>query len=78
MLDELEKTRCALDEAIEKLYGQLEPVLKQCNPSSAEGEPCDERAPQSDVCRRIDTHVEQLARTRQTIESIINRLDIPS
>lgn len=78
MLDELEKLRCALQEAIENLHEQLEPVLKAANPPPGDGEPCAERAPRSDACRRIETHGDQLVRMRLTVVSITDRLDVPA
>ncbi len=78
MLDELEKIRCSLEEAIEKLHAQLEPVLKESNQTSSDGEPCNERAPRSDACRRIETHADHLDRMRLTVDSITDRLDVPT
>ncbi len=78
MLDELEKIRCSLEEAIEMLREQLGPVLKESDPTCSHDEPCIERAPRSDACRRIETHADHLDRMRLTVISITDRLDVPT
>lgn len=77
MLDELEKIRGSLNESLAKLQDQLEPVLKQANPST-DDEPCSERQPRSEVCGRMETHADQLGKMRQAIDVLTSRLDIPT
>ena len=77
MLDELEKTRMALDEVIAALQVALEPVLKQANPSTDDA-PRADSSQQSELRSQLDIHSEHLDKLRRTIESISNRLDIPT
>ena len=77
MLDELEKRRCILDESLAALQGKLEPVLRPGDSSKPSSDDTAQHQTQSELRRTIDSHLDLLSSMYHTIESIIDRLDIP-